>query len=35
MKIEFKWKEKGCDKAIRITNAFNRCSLFEDYNIDY
>lgn len=33
-KIIFKWSEKGIGKTIWITNAFNKCSLFEDYNID-
>lgn len=32
-KIIFKWNEKGYSRTIRVTNAFNKCSLFEDYNI--
>lgn len=34
-KITFKWSEKSIGRTIRITNAFNKCSLFEDYNTDY
>lgn len=34
-KVTFRWKERELERAIRVTNAFNKCSLFEDYNLDY
>lgn len=34
-KITFSWNEHKVNRVVSVTTTFNKCSLFEDYNLDY